>query len=111
MVEMFRLFPHESAVVMRRGIELGIICSCILVTHCSVLVARFWSSQDQFDVILRGVCLARIVFAIPRPYFWFHTRKLFVEARYQPTPQLVAQRLLFIYAHPYKVERGLLLFY
>lgn len=34
-----------------------------------------------------------------------------MEARYQPTPQLVTQRLLDIYAHPFGVERGLLLFY
>lgn len=25
-IEMFNLFPHESGIVMRRGVELGIIC-------------------------------------------------------------------------------------
>lgn len=111
MAEMFTLFPHESAVVMQRGIELGIICSCLLVVHCCILVMQYWPSDRQSDAILRYLCVARIVCAIPRPYFWFRTRKLFVEARYQPTPQLVTQRLLDIYAHPFGVERGLLLFY
>lgn len=111
MAEMFTLFPHESAVVMQRGIELGIFCSCLLVTHCSMLVMQFWPSDSYSDTILRSFCVARIVCAVPRPYFWFRTRKLFVEARYQPTPQLVTQRLLDIYAHPFGVERGLLLFY
>lgn len=111
MVEMFTLFPHESAVVMQRGIELGIVCSCVLVLHCSTLVVQFWSSNSHPDMWLRGLCLARIVCAVPRPYFWFRTRRLFVEARYQPTPQLVTQRLLDIYAHPFGAERCLLMFY
>lgn len=111
MAEMFTLFPHESAVVMQRGIELGIFCSCLLVVHCTMLVLQFWPSDSYPDGILRSFCVARIVCALPRPYFWFRTRRLFVEARYQPTPQMVTQRLLDIYAHPFGVERGLLLFY
>lgn len=111
MAEMFTLFPHESAVVMQRGIELGIGCSCLLVLHCIMLVMQFWPSEGYPDTLLRTFCLARILCAVPRPYFWFRTRRLFVEARYQPTPQLVTQRLLDIYAHPFGVERGLLLFY
>lgn len=111
MAEMFTLFPHESAVVMQRGIELGIICSCLLVMHCLILVMQFWPSDGFGDSAIRCLCLTRIACAIPRPYFWLRTRKLFVEARYQPTPQLVTQRLLDIYAHPFGVERGLLLFY
>lgn len=111
MAEMFTLFPHESAVVMQRGIELGIVCSCLLVLHCAMLVVQFWSSDGYLDMVLRAFCLARIVCAVPRPYFWFRTRRSFVEARYQPTPQMVTQRLLDIYAHPFGVERALLLFY
>mmetsp|Transcript_34115 Transcript_34115/g.61391 ORF Transcript_34115/g.61391 Transcript_34115/m.61391 type:complete len:259 (+) Transcript_34115:81-857(+) len=111
MAEMFALFPHESAVVMQRGIELGIVCSCFLVAHCFMLVYMFWESESPTDSVLRALCLARIVCAVPRPYFWFRTRRLFVEARYQPTPQLVTNRLLDIYAHPFGLERGLLLFY
>lgn len=111
MAEMFTLFPHESAVVMQRGIELGIICSCLLVMHCIMIVSQYWAADRFADTLLRGFCLARIVCAVPRPYFWFRTRTLFVEARYQPSPQLVTQRLLDIYAHPFGVERILLLFY
>jgi len=111
MAEMFTLFPHESAVVMQRGIELGVVCSCLLVIHCIWLVLINWSSEQYPGALLRGFCLSRIVCAVPRPYFWLRTRKLFIEARYQPTPQLVTQRLLYIYAHPFTAERGLLLFY
>eukprot|EP00931_Biecheleriopsis_adriatica_P044219 TRINITY_DN25274_c0_g1_i1.p1 TRINITY_DN25274_c0_g1~~TRINITY_DN25274_c0_g1_i1.p1 ORF type:complete len:262 (+),score=33.50 TRINITY_DN25274_c0_g1_i1:130-915(+) len=111
MAEMFTLFPHESAVVMQRGIELGIICSCTLVLHCMKLVSQFWSSKETADSLLRFLCLTRIACAIPRPYFWIRTRRLFVQARYQPTPQMVTRRLLDIYAHPFGVERALLLFY
>jgi len=109
MAEMFALFPHESAVVMQRGIELGILCSLVLVAHCLALVVQFWNSGSH--PVLHSLCVARIVCAVPRPYFWFHTRKLFEEARYQPTPQMVTKRLLDIYAHPFGVERVLLLFY
>lgn len=111
MAEMFTLFPHESAVVMQRGIEMGIFCSCLLVMHCAALVLQFWQSEFFTDGVLRFFCVARILCALPRPYFWFRTRRLFVEARYQPTPQMVTQRLLDIYAHPFGIERGLLLFY
>jgi hypothetical protein len=111
MAEMFALFPHESAVVMQRGIELGIVCSSVLVVHCMYLVLQFWPNERLSDRILCCLCIARVVFAVPRPYFWFWTRKLFVEARYEPTPQLVTQRLLQIYANPFVVERGLLLLY
>merc|ERR1712232_860773 len=52
-----------------------------------------------------------IVCALPRPYFWFRTRRRFVEARYQPTPQMVTQRLMDIYTHPFGLERALLFFY
>lgn len=111
MAEMFTLFPHESAVVMQRGIELGILCSSLLVVHCVGLVGAYWSSDRYQDTVLRALCILRIICALPRPYFWVQTRKLFVEARYQPTPQMVTQRLLDIYAHPFGVERRLLLFY
>lgn len=111
MVEMFTLFPRESAVVMQRGIELGIFCSCLLVLHCSTLVVQFWTSDRIHDVLLRILCIARIACAMPRPYFWFRTRRMFVEARHQPTPQLVTEQLLLIYSHPFGTERRLLMFY
>jgi len=109
-VEMFSLFPHESAMVMQRGIEFGIVCSSLSVLHCTGLV--LWAPNTGcWDGLLRGLCLARILLAAPRPYFWVRTRRLFVQARCQPTPQMVTQRLLDIYAHPFGLERGLLLFY
>lgn len=111
MAEMFALFPHESAAVMQRGIELGILCSSLLVVHCVYLILQFWHADRFLDRLLNGLCIARVVCAVPRPYFWFWTRKLFVEARFEPTPQMVTQRLLEIYANPFVVERWLLLVY
>mmetsp|Transcript_5329 Transcript_5329/g.12824 ORF Transcript_5329/g.12824 Transcript_5329/m.12824 type:complete len:270 (-) Transcript_5329:129-938(-) len=111
MAEMFLLFPHESAVVMQRGIELGIICSCLLVLHCAMIVVRFWDTSSSCESVLHFLCMVRVVCAVARPYFWCHRRKLFVEARCQPTPQQVTQRLLDITAHPFAIERCLLLFY
>ncbi|KAF4678305.1 hypothetical protein FOL47_000034 [Perkinsus chesapeaki] len=114
-IEMFNMFPHESGIVMRRGVELGMICSAVLIAHCAYIIAYYWpkeglleSNLSFFDRLLLLLCVIRVVAAIPRPFFWFKTRKLFVEARYEPTPQLVAQRLIDIYSHPFRVERWLL---
>jgi hypothetical protein len=109
--EMFRAFPHESALVMQRGIELGMLTSGLLVVHCLLLVLQFWDSETPHDRLLRGLCLIRIGCALPRPYFWCRSREMFLEARYQPSPQLVTQRLFQVYSHPYVAERGLLVFY
>ena len=87
------------------------ILGCLLVSHCVYLVIEHQDSDEFLDTILRLICIVRIVCAVPRPYFWFHTRKQFIEARYQPTPQLVSQRLLGIYANPFRIERALLMFY
>lgn len=111
MAEMFTTFPHESAIVMRRGIELGVVCSCILVTHCVVVTLQHWDSEVELDILLRVLAVLRILCATPRPYFWFHTRAQFIEARYQPTPQLVARRLLAIYNKQSRIEKLLFAFY
>lgn len=111
MVEMFRLFPRESAIVMQRGIELGVACNCLLVAHCSMLVHRHWASPPGLERVLWISCLIRLALVAPRPHFWLRTWCLFAEARRQATPQLVAQRLVDIYAHPFAEERCLLLCY
>jgi len=111
MAEMLMIFPHESAVVMQRGIELGIVCSFFLVMHCTWLVCSNWLSDQYPDTLLRAFCLVRILCAVPRPYFWLRTRRLFMEARHQPTPQLVSKSLRDILAHPFITERGFFLFY
>lgn len=114
MVEMFRMFPRESAVVMQRGIELGVICNILLVGHCSALVKQHWASlaiSGLLDRVLWFSCLVRLALVAPRPHFWMKTWNLFADARKQQTPQLVAQRLVDIYAHPFAEERCLLLSY
>jgi hypothetical protein len=111
-VEMFTLFPHESAIVMRRGIELGICCTCLLVSHCGYLVLRHRGSEEYFDDILSAVCILRILCALPRPYYWWHVHRLFVEARDQPTPQLVRDHLLTnLGSKPIRVDRWFMVFY
>lgn len=111
MTEMFELFPQESAIVMQRGIELGIVCSCVLVIHCCIVMWYLSHSDAAFDRLMNALCFIRILFTLPRPHFWLCTRRLFMAARYQPTPRQVTQRLLYIYSHPFQVERNLLLFY
>jgi len=109
--QMFGDFPHESAIVMRRGIEIGVLCSYVLVAHCVLITVEHWHSEVEIDVLLRVFAVLRILCAMPRPYFWFHTRAEFIEARYQPTPQLVTRRLLAIYNRQSKVERVFFAFY
>lgn len=111
MVEMFQAFPRESAIVMQRGIELGVVCNCLLVLHCAVLVHEHWDASTRIDSVLRALCLVRLALVAPRPHFWMKTWRLFVGAGCQPTPVLVAQRLVDIYAHPFAKERFLLLSY
>ncbi|CAD7922454.1 unnamed protein product [Amoebophrya sp. A25] len=109
--QMFGDFPHESAIVMRRGIELGVICSYVLVAHCIVITIQYWDSEVEMDTLLRALAILRIICAMPRPYYWFHTRAQFVESRYQPTPQLVTRRLLQIYNKQSIVEKVFFAFY
>jgi len=114
MVEMFREFPNESAVVMQRGIELGVVCNVLLVAHCSMLVSDHWATLGSTGALDRWLwfsCLVRLALVAPRPHFWIRTWHLFAEARHQPTPEQVAQRLVDIYAHPFAEERFLLLSY
>jgi len=113
MVEMFRMFPRESALVMQRGIELGVACNVLLVVHCCMLMRAHWAlaSATALDWGLGLSCVIRLALVAPRPHYWIKTWHLFAEARQQPTPQLVAQRLVDIYAHPFAKERCLLLSY
>ena len=68
MVEMIRLFPHEFALLMRRGIEIGCGFSCLLVTHCIVVTIKYWSSELILDKFLRFLSILRLICALPRPY-------------------------------------------
>lgn len=111
MVEMFRMFPRESAAVMKRGIELAVLCNCLLVAHCFLLVRAHWDSTAQLDRFLQCACLARFALVAPRPLYWLRTWRLFTSAQDQPTDQLVARRLVDIYAHPFTEEKYLLLTY
>lgn len=104
-------FPRELAVVAQHGIDLSAFSSFALVFHCSLLVFKFWTSDGTVDHLFGVACLARVTCAMPRPYFWVQKRRLYADARYQPTPQLVAEKLLDIYEHPYKVEQYLSMFY
>merc|ERR1712216_102809 len=69
MAEMFEMYPHESAIVMRRGIELGIVCSCVLVTHCLIITVQHWNSEVEMDILLRYLAMVRILLAGIRPYY------------------------------------------
>lgn len=69
--------------------------------HASLPLDTALSSFTQplpLDTALWWLCLGRVLCAVPRPYFWFHTRAQFIEARYAPTPQLVSSFLCKIAA-------------
>mmetsp|Transcript_56715 Transcript_56715/g.159183 ORF Transcript_56715/g.159183 Transcript_56715/m.159183 type:complete len:339 (-) Transcript_56715:45-1061(-) len=110
LVEMFQAFPRESAIVMRRGVELGVVCNFVLVVHCAILVREYWGTSG-IDIVLHALCLIRLALVAPRPYFWISTWRLFVGAGRQPTPAQIAEQLVDIYAHPFAKERFLLLSY
>jgi len=111
MVQMFQTFPRESATVMQRGIELGVVCNVLLVLDCGALVCGHWSATSRVDVFLGGLCMLRLLLVAPRPYFWWRTWSLFRGAALQRTSMQVASRLVDIYAHPFAMERSLLLLY
>ena len=83
MAEVFFAFPHESGIVMRRGIEVGMTCSLTLVMHCIYIMPKYEEIEGDrvLDVIFYYLLLTRVIAAIPRPYFWYITRKKFIEAR------------------------------
>ena len=114
MMELFTAFPHESGIVMQRGIELGMIVSSCLLGHSLYVLNEYDRSGTQhyyMDVFFETMLLLRVVFAIPRPYIWLNTWKKFVRARTQPTPQLVGQALTDIYNKQNALEKFLLYFY
>ncbi|KAF4673460.1 hypothetical protein FOL47_010512 [Perkinsus chesapeaki] len=116
--DMFTFYPIESVIVMKKGLELGMISSTILLVHCFCIILSNWpsggmltSDESFMDKLLLLLCSLRILIALPRPLFWFKTRREFTEARYMATPQQVTERLIDIYSHPYKLERTLLYTY
>jgi len=114
MSELFESFPHESGIVMQRGIEIGIVFSSFLISHCLYILSivnRSDSPYPLMDICLEVALFARVVLSIPRPYVWLSTWKKFVRARRQPTPQLVAEALSGIYNNQNGLEKFLLYFY
>ena len=113
-MELFTMFPHESGIVMQRGVEMGMIFSSALIAHCLYVLHcqnRAESTYPYMDVFFELTLLMRVICAIPRPYIWLNTWKKFVRARSQPTPQLVTQALVGIYNNQNTFEKFLLHFY
>ena len=108
------MFPHESGIVMQRGVEMGMVLSSSLVAHCIYVLNghdQALSRHPSMDLLFGFLLLLRVISAIPRPYLWLSIRTKFVDARAQPTPQQVTQALMSIYNNQTKLERGLLHFY
>lgn len=113
-MELFTSFPHESGIVMQRGIELGLVVSTTLLGHSLYILSshdRSSSVHPYMDLFFESVLLLRVIFAIPRPYIWLNTWKKFTLARAQPTPQLVGEALTHIYTNQNRIEKCLLYFY
>ena len=114
MSELFESFPHESGIVMQRGIEIGIVFSSFLISHCLYILSiadRSLSPYPIMDIGLEIALFARVILSIPRPYVWLSTWRKFVRARRQPTPELVAEALSGIYNNQNGLEKFLLYFY
>jgi hypothetical protein len=114
LMELFSAFPHESGIVMQRGIELGMIISSSLLAHSLYILSghvRERSAHPYMDLFFELMILLRVIFAIPRPYIWLATWRKFTDARAQPTPQLVGEALTDIYRNQNQVEKFLLRFY
>jgi hypothetical protein len=108
------MFPHESGIVMQRGIEMGMVFSSALIAHCFYVMQghnRRNSPHPFLDLFLEFSLLLRVICAIPRPYIWLNTWRKFVRARSQPTPQMVTRELMGIYNNQNRLERFLLHFY
>jgi hypothetical protein len=113
-MELFSAFPHESGIVMQRGIELGMIFSSSLLAHCLFILLghdRTASSHPAMDMFMECALLLRVICAIPRPYIWLGTWRRFTDARAQPTPELVSRALIGIHSSQNKLEKLLLHFY
>merc|ERR1719401_421497 len=50
------------------------------------------------DAVLWGLLAIRLLCLAPRPYFWLRAYRLLQQARCEPTPQLLAARLVEIRA-------------
>ena len=108
------MFPHESGIVMQRGVEMGMVLSSTLVAHSLFVLNSsdpLLSPHPYMDRIFEFSLLIRVISAIPRPYLWMTIRSKFVSARSQPTPQQVTQALMGIYNNQTRLEKILLHFY
>ena len=114
MSELFEMFPHESGIVMQRGIEIGVIFSSFLISHCLYILSfadRATSPFAAMDLFFECALFSRVILSIPRPYVWLSTWKRFVRARRQPTPEQVTRALTGIYNNQNGLEKFLLYFY
>ena len=105
-------FPHESAIVTLRSIELGAASSLLLVCHCAYICVRFSSSlADRLDVFLLAAGALRLLLSLPRPLYWLRMHRMYREARYLPTPQHVSRRLQQLRLAPPGSEAALVVFF
>jgi hypothetical protein len=99
---------------MQRGIEIGILFSSFLISHCLYILSstdRIESPYPAMDLFFETAMFSRVIFSIPRPYVWLSTWKKFVRARQQPTPEQVSEALTGIYNNQNRLEKFLLYFY
>ncbi len=85
LVDMFNIYPHESAIVMRRGIEIGVAFSIVLVSHQLYILythfAYILSRATSSELLLFYLSIGRLIMVIPRPYLWQRARRRFIQAR------------------------------
>lgn len=86
------MFPHETAIMIQRTIEVGGLTTAFLVSYCAhCLKERILSSTDW---MLYVVSCLRIVCFFPMPMIWFRHHRELSKARAQPTLDSVRASLL-----------------
>lgn len=96
--ELLENYPHESAIVLQRGVEISIILGGFLAAHCASLAWQFPPCGDDPGLVLWALCVLRILSFVPRTQHGVRAHREVMCARCQPTPQLITKSLVEIRA-------------
>lgn len=86
-------FPHEMCILHRWIIIVFSVPTCTLVGHNAWIIPRL-VDDGLWGCVLATWSLLRILFGAARPYLWWHSTRLYIEARFQPSHELVAEAFM-----------------
>jgi len=91
--EFLTVYPHEIAIMCLRQLEIGSCVGSALISWNAYLLFTMPTASTYTDLLLCGLCFLRVTIFFPRLWSWVQMHRLFREARNQPTPQLLRQKL------------------